>query len=63
MVDNGFIHPLPPPGYSRLSQGESQLQKHCASNCPLISGRVGNVNTAPATVPLRQGDERSGGGG
>ena len=43
MVDNGFIHPLPPSGYSHLSQGESQLRKHCASNC-LSTPILGIIN-------------------
>ena len=40
--DGDIIHPLPPSGYSRLSQGESRLRKHCASNClsPPILGII-----------------------
>ena len=44
-----FIHPLPPSGYSALSQGESWLQTETI--------------TAPATVPLQGDEERSDGGG
>ena len=38
MVDNGFIHPLPPSGYSHLSQGESQLRNTAPANCPPETG-------------------------
>ena len=32
------IHPLPPSGYSHLSQGESQLQNTALANCPTETG-------------------------
>ena len=36
----GFIHPLPPAGYSHLSQGESQLQQNITApaDCPPETG-------------------------
>ena len=44
MVDNG-IHPLPPSGYSHLSQGESQLQNTAPANCPPETGGPRSVAT------------------
>ena len=45
VVCDDIIHPLPPSGYSHLSQGESQLQNTALANCPPETGGTRSVAT------------------